>query len=265
MMAIHPMVSEPITVKVKTRNRGVMLLDLQDSAQFPLFYNIYEWKDEPTIVRLLEGTRTVLDIGANIGQMALLLAQHAKRVVAFEPVPNLAARVREQVLLNGLGERIEVREEALSNAAGELRLELGSEENGGNGSLITGRGNAARSINVKTARLDDLVEVGSMADIDLIKMDIEGAELFALEGMTTTLERNRPIMIVEMNKSMMKLAGYDAAKLLKYFGERGYSCHEFTAIGLSQAMAHVEPETENYVFLHESHLTLPKIRALLPA
>ena len=62
MMLVHKYASEPVTSEVETKDRGRMLLDLDDMAQVPLYYNIYEWRDTPTIVSLAEESRTILDI-----------------------------------------------------------------------------------------------------------------------------------------------------------------------------------------------------------
>src|SRR5262245_5784011 len=99
MMLVHKYVSEPITVEATTKDRGRMLLDLEDEAQYPLYYNIYEWRDTPAIIKLIEGSRTVLDIGGNVGQMAMLFAKYSHTVHTFEPIPEKAARLREQIRL----------------------------------------------------------------------------------------------------------------------------------------------------------------------
>src|SRR5439155_6347738 len=129
-----------------------------DSAQFPLYYNIYEWKDLPTIKALLEGCQTVLDIGGNIGQMALLFAKYSKRVLTFEPIPALANRIRKQIELNHLEDCVQVFDVALTNFTGTLPLQLPTIENGGNGSLIIGRDGGAEVIDVRAIPLDDLLD-----------------------------------------------------------------------------------------------------------
>ena len=264
MMALHPLLSEPITVEVKTKDRGRMLLDLEDSAQFPLYYNIYEWKDKPTLEKLVQGTRTVVDIGGNIGQMALLFAQYAKRVITFEPIPRLADRLEEQIKLNALDGIILLRREALSDHEGTLQIELPTIENGGSGSTILTHAISSTSIEVKAKRLDTVLNEIGIGDVDFVKMDIEGAELFALRGMTELLrEPHGPIMVLEMNQKMMDLAGYSASDIIKFLGRFDYRCYRFMKSGLEGPLSVVQPHIENYCFLTSEHIARPHIHNLL--
>lgn len=264
MMAIHPFVTEPITVTVKTKDRGIMLLDLQDSAQFPLYYNIYEWKDNPTIEALLEGVRTAIDIGGNIGQMALLFARSAHRVVTFEPIPYLADRLQQQIILNELERKLILRREALSDHAGDLRIELPSPENQGTGSTVLSDKAEGRTIMVKAERLDTILNEMNIIDVDFLKMDIEGAELFALKGMQDLLGRKEsPILVLEMNTPMMTAAGYGSKELLDFLFSFHYQCYGFVKNGLHGPLIHVEPVIENYCFLTPRHLKLPNIKQII--
>src|SRR5437016_2233703 len=84
MMAIHKYLSEPVTEQVMTSDRGIMVLKLDDEMQYYMYYNMFEQKYLKTTKSLLENTNVVFDIGANIGQHALLFAKHAKHVYTFE-------------------------------------------------------------------------------------------------------------------------------------------------------------------------------------
>ena len=264
MMAIHPLVVEPKTIKIRTKDRGTMLLDLQDSAQFPIYYNIYEWKDKPTIEALIQNARTVIDIGGNIGQMALLFARHAERVVTFEPIPSLADRLQQQIALNNLEGKVILKREALSDHTGELRIELPSPENQGTGSSILSDHSEGHTIVVKAESLDRILTEMNIADVDFLKMDIEGAELFALRGMTNLLtQTNNPILILEMNAKMMTAAGYGSKELLEFLLPFQYQCYEFVRGGLKGPLSKVEPVIENYCFLTARHLDQPNIRQLI--
>lgn len=264
MMLAQKLTSEPITLEVLTKDRGRMILDLDDSAQFPLYYNIYEWRDTPTLSIVASGSRTILDIGGNIGQMALFFAQFAKTVHTFEPIPAKAKRLQEQIILNKLNNKVQLCPLALSNTKGSLRFAMPKAGNGGTGSTVIMDEAASDIIEVQTITLDEYITTNSIKDIDLIKMDIEGAELFALNGMTNLLSSpNKPILILEMTLSMMKKAGYSPDDLVSFLGQFGYDCFEFTYQGLRGPVKEVFPASENYCFLTKEHTLRPKISSLI--
>jgi FkbM family methyltransferase len=265
MMVVHNWAGEPVTVEADIKDHGTMMLDLADSSQFPLYYNIYEWKDLPTIKAILEGCNVTLDIGGNIGQMALLFAQQAKHVLTFEPIPALVDRLRKQIALNHLEKKIKVFSVALTNFNGKLPLQLPTLENGGNGSTVLGRNGTGEIIEVEAQTLDNLLSQEHIDSVDLIKIDVEGAELFVLQGMENVLSRNdRPIIILEMNSEMMKLAGYTPAEITSLLAGYGYECFEFVKHGLSGPLNDPHPHIENYCFLTMAHKSRPGVqRAIL--
>jgi FkbM family methyltransferase len=140
------------------------------------------------------------DAGAAIGYFSLLAARivgPSGSVTAFEPSPESAARLRKNVALNDFG-NVEVVEAAVSSTPG--RTLLAAED---------GRWDAARlqAFDPGTAR-DDTVEVevvtidahfaGRRAP-DVMKLDVEGAEIAALEGALGVIDRARPTILVEVH------------------------------------------------------------------
>src|SRR5207302_2349607 len=93
---------------------------------------------------------------------------------------------------------------ALSNTKGKIKFGLPPKKNRGTGSTILTEENRKNIIEVGVITLDEFIAAHNISDIDLIKMDIEGAELFALQGMTKLLsDENNPILILELTLSMM--------------------------------------------------------------
>jgi FkbM family methyltransferase len=264
MMLVHKYASEPVTIEVKTKDRGKMKLDIDDMAQFPLYYNIYEWRDSPTIISLSKGARVILDIGGNVGQMALLFTQYAKKVYTFEPIQSKAERLSENIKLNHLQDKIILSQIALSNFKGKIEFGLPQIGNGGTGSIVITEQSKNNTVEVDAITLDEFIEQNNISDIDLVKMDIEGAELFALQGMTSLLSgQNKPILILEMTIIMMKQAGYGTKELLSLLDSFGYQCYEFTKNGLKGPFSEVFPQSENYCFLTSEHLLLEKVKKVL--
>ncbi len=264
MMIANNIASEPVTVVVKTKDRGVMKLDLDDMAQIPLYYNIYEWRDTPTIISLVQNTNTILDIGGNIGQMALLFAQYAKKVYTFEPILETAERLAENIKINHLENKIILSKIALSNSKGKIKFGLPPKGNRGTGSTVITEQSKNRVIEVDTITLDEFIKQNNISDVDFIKMDIEGAELFALQGMAGLLSSDKkPIIILEMTIVMMNQAGYGSKELLDFLSAFGYQCYEFTKNGLKGPLSEVSPLSENYCFLTSEHLHMDKVKNIL--
>jgi FkbM family methyltransferase len=142
-----------------------------------------------------------LDIGANIGLYCLKLAdvEPVKRVIAFEPDPRNFAQLAGNVFLNGLTERIELRQEALSDRAGTATFHV---QRGGGENFISGQsgfsaqGEGFLPIEVKTARLDDLLALEGK--IIAAKIDVEGHEDKVIEGMKRLLAKNSVLIQIEV-------------------------------------------------------------------
>ncbi len=149
---------------------------------------------------------TVFDIGANAGHHTLLLAKlggASGRVHAFEPVPESFACLEETIRLNRL-ENVRLHRMAVSDRAYEADLHSAGVfdgfaclAEGGHGRSESFAG-ARRSIRVSTTDLDSFCRAEGISRVDLIKMDIEGAEMLALAGMVRILAVHRPVLLLEL-------------------------------------------------------------------
>ncbi len=133
---------------------------------------------------LVAGKRAlILDVGANCGAYTLPLAEAAgagSRIVAFEPNPVMAARLRRNLALNNLQDLVELLEVSLGARDGHADLWI-NERNLGFSSLHTPQGSLTRSVRVPVRRLVDFSPItGSSFDVFVIKIDIEGFEDQAL-------------------------------------------------------------------------------------
>ena len=130
------------------------------------------------VTLLVAGKRALIfDIGANCGAFTLPLATSAapgSRIVAFEPNPIMAERLRTNLDLNGLTEKVEVAEVALGESNGEASLHL-VESNLGQSSLRAV--DSVKSISVAVRPLVHyLPDQSQLYDIFVIKVDVEGFE-----------------------------------------------------------------------------------------
>jgi FkbM family methyltransferase len=92
------------------------------------------------------------------------------------------------------------------------------------------KGKEESSISVRAVRIDDLAVQLGLQTIDLIKIDVEGAELPVLKGAIETLRRHRPILVLEVDPILMSRYGYKIGDIWTYLKALGYECY---AIGES--------------------------------
>lgn len=184
--------------------------------------------------RLAEGG-IFLDIGANIGDYSRVAALHFRRVEAFEPIPELAAKLRHD-----LPDHVHVHEVALGDVAGEAILRVPREGNSkvtGLASLVEPAGQAGDMVQiaVKTARLDSFV----FDKVDVIKIDVEGFEAQVLSGAHAVVREHLPVLIVEIEDR------HHPGRTLAIFEPLwalGYSSYVLDDAGLSQ----VSPDSPHW-------------------
>jgi FkbM family methyltransferase len=164
-----------------------------------------------------------VDVGANLGVHTLAAAGAvgpSGRVIAFEPFPATAEALRSTVAVNGFVDRCEIFELAAWDQPGEHRLLLGATS--GHHSLVSpiSKGNPDDVVTVRTARLDDVL--GPEARVDLVKIDVEGAELRVIEGARGLIESNAELLIIaELGAIHLEHAGTNLEQWLAAFAELG--------------------------------------------
>src|SRR4051794_20440051 len=162
-------------------------------------------KGEPEIAllpKILSKSEISLDIGANIGDYLDTLTSNSRRVIAFEPHPRCFAR------LNSIGIRnCTLVNLALSDHSGKatLRVPVDGRELPALGTIKVGdtllEANAhdMRSYEIEVARLDDVIGryLATGEVIGFVKIDVEGHEHAVVEGATATIDRHRPVVMIE--------------------------------------------------------------------
>jgi FkbM family methyltransferase len=196
-------------------------LDLGTYPDCCMAVGIYELDTLRLIRRLLRPGDHFVDCGANIGYFTLAAAARvgpAGRVDAFEPDPLNRARLEKHLAAKGSPANVRVHSVAVSDVAGEATLYHPTEggRNHGEASLFRPADGAAAAYTVPTARLDEVVTDSPR----LIKMDVEGAELAAIRGMTRLLKADTPpMLVVEHNPESAAAAGHRAGDLLRALRE----------------------------------------------
>jgi FkbM family methyltransferase len=167
---------------------------------------------------------TVVDVGANVGYNTVYASRRVGptgRVVAIEPAADNIGVLRENVVTNGLDNVVVV--PIAAGRAHEVRdFFLRGETSAVNSLFPESVYAAVTSVEqVRVAPLDDLVDV----DPDLVKIDVEGAELDVLAGMTRLLGRSGVRLIVEWHPALQEAAGHAPDALPRLLLHHGLTVH----------------------------------------
>lgn len=181
---------------------------------------------------LLRPGDACLDIGANIGVVSLLaawLVGPGGAVVAFEPNPDIHARLRSHIEVNDL-KQIDSRPHALSDHEGVLSLRVPA-NNCGAATLgeVPGRYGPLRATHEVELRVGDRVDLGRASHPALVKLDVEGHETRVLRGLAGLLAREKPAVLLECNPEMLPRNGSSPAELLALMADHGYRAHVIDA------------------------------------
>ncbi len=207
---------------------------------------------------LVQPGMIIYDIGANVGFHAVCIARAVGKegkVFCFEALPDNARKLEHNVALNGFT-NIEVIVTALGNSDGEASFWLSEEPTWGKlVSVGTEPGRQSGQVNVKIRRLDGLIEEYNLPPPQLIKIDVEGAEIDVFEGARQTLKRYRPILVIEAhgtNSAIEKFlieAGYRVGVIGNHqsVADSYWNAHLFAVPAESASAA------ETFTFLQQIH------------
>jgi FkbM family methyltransferase len=204
------------------------------------------------VSHLREGM-TVMDVGANLGLYSLLISRAvgpSGKVYAFEPVPEIFARLKEHIALNNATNVIPV-PIALSDEKGKAKMSV----RGGESSLF--RRVSDEFVEVPTERLNDFVEREGIGRVDAIKLDVEGAELHVIRGADKTIRRFKPIMMVEINPDTLKAAGTTPQELFDAIVSYGYKAHVIRKGKAVPVTQPVKPKRRGIGIFFDDYLFLP--------
>jgi FkbM family methyltransferase len=158
----------------------------------------YEPAIQSAIEQRLRPGMTFYDVGANAGFFSLLgatLVGPKGKVVSFEPHPETAAQLRRQMSANCCN-NVEVIEAAVCDKIGTAQF---ADDTIAVMASLGGANSASRTITVQTTTLDNLVQYRPSPD--LLKIDVEGAEIETLLGAEKLILHKRPILLVELHST----------------------------------------------------------------
>jgi len=173
-------------------------LDLRESLQRDFLFGLYD-RRELELVRGHLDDGDFVDVGAHVGLYTVAAALHGPgRVLAFEPNPLARAQLGGNVVLNEC-RNVLVVPKAVGDAPGSALLHVPRTPDPSFSSLAAGRFAEGEPIDVEVTTVDAEVEAAGLRP-SVVKIDVEGGELAVVAGMRRTLERDRPVLLVEVNE-----------------------------------------------------------------
>lgn len=180
------------------------------------------------------------DVGAHIGQYSLLASRCCREVHAFEAVPATFAYLSRNVQQNSLT-NVTVNNIAVSDTCGTIQIHEASLDNLGSSSMIAPEQISGHVYTVPSISLDEYVKTHSEPDV--IKVDVEGAELLVLEGASSLIHRKHPVLVIEVNEETLGRFGHTPVDLLDALQSFGYDLRSLDGFGFENVLAIPKVET----------------------
>lgn len=211
------------TALLSTRWGARMLVDTRDVAMAPWLVLDGLW--EAHVTAWLQETvgpgMVFVDVGANVGYFTLLAAQlvgPSGKVVAVEAHPRLAGILQRNVVLNGFHGYVTVHHRAAWSEPTSLEFQMRDHFTSSSSlgriddDSLARLGDTVQAVTVEAVPLDDLLD--GFPRVDVIKIDIEGAEAHALAGLKRTLAAHpQAVVMFEWGLSLIEAVGDDPKSL----------------------------------------------------
>jgi FkbM family methyltransferase len=204
-----------------------MWVNLSDrSVSFPCLQGDYEPNETRLVRTLLQSGQTFVDIGANIGWFSVLAAAVLREegfVYSFEPRPDTYEHLSATMALADMKDRAFTFQVGLADQAGSMNLTWGEKTpNPGGSRLIHGDIEFGQEgVMVELRTLDSF----ALSGCDLIKIDVEGAEMIALRGGRQTIVSHRPTILSEVHDGQLKsVSRCSASEYVEEVCGLGYQC-----------------------------------------
>jgi FkbM family methyltransferase len=188
------------------------------------FTGTFETGTTDVLQRLLQPDDVTFDIGANIGWYTTLFGVRCPRghCHAFEPDPEVFAELTTNCALNRLGNSVTLNNLGVSDRAGTTTIYRFAELPHGHSSLAPGLGARAEGTACQVTTLDRYRAERGIERIDLIKVDVEGAELLVLNGADRVRSgAPAPMWVLEVNFEASAAFGYTPPDLFRFLSTRG--------------------------------------------
>lgn len=201
------------------KNKSIFLFLVNNSLRFSERYELKVYRG------ILKEGMVVIDIGANVGlysfEAAKLVGKSGK-VIAFEPDPYNFEIFSFRLKKSGI-KNITLVNKALSNAPGVTKLFIDPFSPGNHSFSSDNLYSGNDYVEVPTVKLDDYLSENNIKKVDVIKIDVQGAEGLVFEGAANILKNNDIKMLMEFWPHGMEQVTQDAKKVMQELEDFGYT------------------------------------------
>lgn len=207
------------------------------------------------LAKYLKEDMTFVDVGANQGEFALFASSKLKhgRVLAFEPTPWQLNLLITNVELNKY-KNTEIFEYGLFDVDKQIEIFTSNDVKthfGRNEGLSSIYPNDSRNISegVISLHVFDDLHFDTLKSFDVLKIDIEGAELPALKGMHKSLMKFKPLIIIEMSEKSFNQAGYSLNDIVEFLNQFGYRPFYLNRNEIKPLLEYTKDGPDNLIYI----------------
>jgi len=206
------------SVREVRRNGITLKLDISDYLGHFVYFGFAE-RGHDRLYSLCKPGYYVLDIGANIGDVLLHIAQKigpSGKVWAFEPDPENYSNCLSNVGLNKF-KNIQLVNIGMGNSDTESYLDSPYSQNSGMKRVSTD------GVRIRLETLDGYLRNNNIPKVDIIKIDVEGFEFNVLKGGIGTIRDFRPTLFIELDDKYLNTYGSSAEEVIDFLRKFNYS------------------------------------------
>jgi FkbM family methyltransferase len=251
-------------VIMTSRRDGIrILVDPLDHRTAPieiLNFGEYEPEESRVIRHIADKIDTMLDIGANIGWYSLMASKlnPNSTIYSFEPIPTTYSRLIQNFALNSI-ESLRCHNYGFSSEPGSFPFYFYPEGSGNASMHNLAVREDATIVDCELHTLDSVLDwIPCTNRIDFIKCDVEGNELFVLQGGLKLLSEHKPVLLCELLRKWSASFGYHPNQAVDLLKSIGYKPYTISVEGELVEFTRISDETtqSNFFFVHpESRLS----------
>jgi len=218
-----------------------------------LVQGYYEPTETEILTELARISGNMIDIGANVGYYAVTLGSvmSAKsKLYAIEPLSSAFNQLVNNIALNNLSENVTCHQIALSSNEGFIDLFVPLISGSSASSMRELHPEELNKIEtVKSVKLDNFVSEFLPNGVDLIKIDVEGAELLVLESGWASIQSFKPIIFAELLRKWSAQFEYKPEYLKSKLEDLGYLCFQILPKNQISRIQEIDEQTMSTNFL----------------